>query len=339
MRIIIFGAGNNGRKLLKIVGKDNVVFFADNDPDKIGKMIESIECISFDYMCNILDDNCVILSVDNDDMRNQLHDSQIKFYECTIENNGYFVTQHFITWLDDRIWNRYLDSKAVCYTGGHENNWFRDDFFSDENERLVYMMKNNDIDGVDHFLNEIYKNDDIYYDELLVNRPGMRLIARIILQSKKEKTKRVCDVACGHGDLLKYLHKNNIDCIGIDNSEKRVAAVNALGINCNKASVYNTGLEDNYFDYVVCMECLEHLIDPFRAIKEIKRILKHNGIMLITVPYANCCDCRGHVRQFKEADLYSVARENGFNDIKIFRIPYLNNELDNNLFMEAKVYR
>jgi hypothetical protein len=48
----------------------------------------------------------------------------------------------------------------------------------------------------------------------------------------------------------------------------------------------NTGIiPDNYFNYVLLTEVLEHTLNPFDAIKEIERILIMDGLLFITVPF------------------------------------------------------
>ena len=39
------------------------------------------------------------------------------------------------------------------------------------------------------------------------------------------------------------------------------------------------------FDIVVCTEVLEHTLNPFAAVNEIHRILKNNGLLLMTTPF------------------------------------------------------
>ncbi|WP_227522068.1 class I SAM-dependent methyltransferase [Bacillus solitudinis] len=39
--------------------------------------------------------------------------------------------------------------------------------------------------------------------------------------------------------------------------------------------------DDNTFEKIICAETLEWIKDPITAIKEIKRVLKPNGIALI----------------------------------------------------------
>jgi SAM-dependent methyltransferase len=47
---------------------------------------------------------------------------------------------------------------------------------------------------------------------------------------------------------------------------------------------YNSNLLDNAFDCVVCLEVLEHTLNPFDAVKELRRILKDEGYLLVSAP-------------------------------------------------------
>jgi SAM-dependent methyltransferase len=44
-------------------------------------------------------------------------------------------------------------------------------------------------------------------------------------------------------------------------------------------------IADNYFDWVVCTEVLEHTLNPFAAVEEIARILKRGGLVFISTPF------------------------------------------------------
>jgi SAM-dependent methyltransferase len=39
------------------------------------------------------------------------------------------------------------------------------------------------------------------------------------------------------------------------------------------------------FDYVVCTEVLEHTLQPFAAVAEVRRILKPGGLLFLSVPF------------------------------------------------------
>lgn len=45
--------------------------------------------------------------------------------------------------------------------------------------------------------------------------------------------------------------------------------------------------EDASFDAIMCIEVLEHILEPIKAIKELSRLLKVNGKLLITAPFCS----------------------------------------------------
>jgi SAM-dependent methyltransferase len=51
------------------------------------------------------------------------------------------------------------------------------------------------------------------------------------------------------------------------------------------ADLSRTGLADKSMDIVVMSETLEHLLNLEETIREVRRILKDDGVFLITVPY------------------------------------------------------
>jgi SAM-dependent methyltransferase len=42
--------------------------------------------------------------------------------------------------------------------------------------------------------------------------------------------------------------------------------------------------EDNFFDVIILSEVLEHLINPLKALSEIRRVLKNGGLLILTTP-------------------------------------------------------
>jgi ubiquinone/menaquinone biosynthesis C-methylase UbiE len=49
-------------------------------------------------------------------------------------------------------------------------------------------------------------------------------------------------------------------------------------------SIYDIPFPDESFDSIVCTQVFEHLAYPWKAVKEIRRVLKKGGCVLITVP-------------------------------------------------------
>jgi SAM-dependent methyltransferase len=54
---------------------------------------------------------------------------------------------------------------------------------------------------------------------------------------------------------------------------------------CADLCQMNAVLPSDYFDVVVCTEVLEHVLNPFAAVAEIRRVLKPGGILLATSPF------------------------------------------------------
>lgn len=47
---------------------------------------------------------------------------------------------------------------------------------------------------------------------------------------------------------------------------------------------YNAHIPDSSYDALMCTEVLEHVVDPFSAIRELRRIVKIGGYILFTTP-------------------------------------------------------
>jgi SAM-dependent methyltransferase len=47
---------------------------------------------------------------------------------------------------------------------------------------------------------------------------------------------------------------------------------------------YNKHIPDDSYDVIACLEVLEHTLNPFDAVKELRRLLKHEGYILLSAP-------------------------------------------------------
>jgi SAM-dependent methyltransferase len=90
----------------------------------------------------------------------------------------------------------------------------------------------------------------------------------------------VLDVGCGD-----RIYEQFITCkkyIGIDIEQSGRSSDKKL------PDMYFDGLDipfnNNFFDFIICTEVLEHAIDPEYLCAEMRRVLKPNGLLLITVP-------------------------------------------------------
>lgn len=132
----------------------------------------------------------------------------------------------------------------------------------------------------------------------------------------------VVDVGCGRGDFLKFI---NLDyqISGTEVNKERVDYCNqALGQEAVKVDNLDERLDfkDGSFDTVICLEVLEHLVDPQKALKELVRISRKR--IIITVPFnekmwwCRCVHCArwtpvsGHLHTLNKENIRGIIPSN-----------------------------
>lgn len=113
----------------------------------------------------------------------------------------------------------------------------------------------------------------------------------MVREFKKHNCHTVCDAACGFGANSLILWSNGFDVWGFDISQDSVwitkQLLAAYGIRKEQfktASLLNTEYPDHFFDAVAVRAALDHLsTDAFlRALKELQRITKENGLLYVS---------------------------------------------------------
>ncbi|MHA1469627.1 MAG: class I SAM-dependent methyltransferase [Candidatus Asgardarchaeia archaeon] len=97
---------------------------------------------------------------------------------------------------------------------------------------------------------------------------------------------KVIDCACGDGYGSHILSSADLDVTGYDISKGCVSAAVERGVTAAISSICDLPCDDCYADVFICSETLEHLDDKdiLKAVDEIRRVVKINGIICITVP-------------------------------------------------------
>jgi len=95
---------------------------------------------------------------------------------------------------------------------------------------------------------------------------------------------RILNVGAGSGDDQALMSKYG-KVYAIDVDQKAVETLNPEYCFEKKVcSITNIDYPDDYFDVVVLFDVLEYIDDDKLAIKEVKRVLKPGGKLLLTVP-------------------------------------------------------
>ena len=95
----------------------------------------------------------------------------------------------------------------------------------------------------------------------------------------------ILDVGCGSQPFRVLLHTEKIKYVGLDFAD----AKSNFGYQ-DPDTVYYDGevfpFDDSTFDNVLCTETLEHIASPSWFIGELSRVLKPNGTLIMTIPFA-----------------------------------------------------
>ena len=142
---------------------------------------------------------------------------------------------------------------------------------------------------------------------------------------------RVLDVGCGDGfftaQILQRFNLKNV--YGLDISSKAVdlARLKHPEIDFQQSALNHIPEETNSIDSVTMIEVIEHLVDIEGTLKELFRVMKPGGILLITTTDFNWLKqviiaifffekyfypTNPHIRFFKKSTLADVLSKNGF---------------------------
>jgi ubiquinone/menaquinone biosynthesis C-methylase UbiE len=101
------------------------------------------------------------------------------------------------------------------------------------------------------------------------------------------RNQRVLDVGCGTGRYCELLAKKGAKIVGIDPSSRMLEyARRKISPNCKfelrLGRIENLGFPDNHFNVVLCALTVGHLLELEPAIKEVSRIIKTKGRLIVS---------------------------------------------------------
>lgn len=129
--------------------------------------------------------------------------------------------------------------------------------------------------------------------------------------SKLVADKVVLDAACGAGygsfEISKYAKKVRGIDISSDSIQYAKNNYSSENLKFNVASVTEMPFPDDEFDVVVSFETIEHIDENQQLLflKEIKRVLKENGVLIISTPdKLNYSDKKNYKNEFHIKEFY-----------------------------------
>ena len=155
-----------------------------------------------------------------------------------------------------------------------------------------------------------------------------RLLKSLLSRKGIQKNCPLVDIGCGVGSNLGFLQSLGFIAIGMDSeiyslslAKRRLTAIPLIN-----GDLLRLPFKTNSVELIIATDILEHLQDDIRGIKEIHRVLKQEGKVVLTVPAFKFLwgiqdDVGKHQRRYSKKQLREKMEKEGF---KILRFSYFN---------------
>lgn len=138
-----------------------------------------------------------------------------------------------------------------------------------------------------------YKNNKILEKKLefILGRfeEGVGITSYIKMMEKEKEKVKILDAGCGSGGIMLPLSmEEKFEVYGVElffhREILKLKKETGLPFHFSIADIRNLPFEDNFFDWVLFLDTIEHINNPSIACREIYRVLKKGGFCMITTP-------------------------------------------------------
>lgn len=140
--------------------------------------------------------------------------------------------------------------------------------------------------------------------------------AKSLIENKNQKL-RYLDVGAGEGKGLLEAVKRGWEATGIDIVDNRLQEAKLSDIKFIKSNLLESDLPENYFDFIYVDSVIEHVLNPFEYLSQIKKLLNKGGVIYIGVPNEDCL-----FNSVRKLTFNLTGKKNESEKIKPFDSPY-----------------
>jgi len=207
---------------------------------------------------------------------------------------------------------------------------------------LSQLRKNNFVEP--HFYDDYYMS--VSYSRQM--QKYQRWQAKDFIKTFRLKRGKAFEIGCGDGMFAFLLNKYGLATIGIEPSKSFYDLAKRKTKVFNEYLSNHAHLKHHHYDAFVARQVFEHLMNPNKALQNIKLYLKPNGVGLIEVPsFTTAIEknryydiFRDHVAYYTEYTLQYLLTQNNFRVIKISHTAndeYLTAYVQNNNYYDSKL--
>jgi SAM-dependent methyltransferase len=129
-----------------------------------------------------------------------------------------------------------------------------------------------------------------YYSERITNKSKNHMMKYMKFLQKGSSSLKMLDIGCGEGYYVRDAMDEGINAYGIDISTHTLEnALAEVKDRITFGSITEIPFADEEFDVMTAFDVIEHIHpkDTLNMIEEIRRVLKPDGIVIITTPNSN----------------------------------------------------
>ena len=159
------------------------------------------------------------------------------------------------------------------------------------------------------------------------------LMPKFVLAKKhildKYSNGKILDIGCYSGVFIEEMVKEGFESHGVDVHGELMRFLDDDNLNKNLRYIFgsseNLPLSDNDYDVVTAFDVLEHVIDFDKALSEIERVCKPDGLIIINLPRMTVGykdESQEHMRMFDDEDINRI-----WGNKKDFKFEFCQDEL------------
>ncbi len=106
------------------------------------------------------------------------------------------------------------------------------------------------------------------------------------------QVKKTLELGCANGNFSELIKTGfDAECWGVelDSNAAEIAASKLHKVINGDVNQVLKDVPDGYFDCVICNDILEHLVDPYTLLVELKKKLTTDGVVVISLPNVRYC--------------------------------------------------
>jgi len=162
-----------------------------------------------------------------------------------------------------------------------------------------------------------------FEDDYWWNKGRRKILCDLIYeQISNTKNLEILDVGCGSGGTSTAFRQFG-NVTGIDFSSLALKFAKNKGLaNVVRSTSTSIPFRSEKFDIITVLDVIEHIKDDKSVLKEIWRLLKPNGIIILTVPafqflWSEHDVASMHERRYNSANITKILKESQFKIIKL----------------------